>query len=152
MLLESRCLCSLCCPSSLWFVNFAFSLIFPKLSKEKVHFFVWQWAKKFAHEWENLWTYKHGVLLRPRSSVLWNKGIAKMSASRRCVRQRFASHSTASGRVFLGTSASSFRDLPRSPMARTPAKSGLQWVGICQGRGLPLPSWSGFSCVDLFVN
>lgn len=54
------------------------------------------------------------------------KALPKMSASHRCLRQRFANHSRALGRVLLGTSASPFGDFPRSPMARIPAKSRLQ--------------------------
>lgn len=146
MLLESEWFHSVCCPRSLWSINFTFSLIFPKLSKGEVHLFIWRAANNLLMI-ETSCGHVNMVFYVALNPVFCGvKALPKMSVSYGCIRQRFPHHSRASptqdceeGRTFLGTWASSFRVFPGYPLGRPSAKSGLQWAGTCQGRAWASP-------------
>lgn len=118
MRLESKCLFSLLSQLSL-IHSFHFSFDFPQSLKRESLFFHMASSKPFAQNGETLWTYKMGFSLALSLVLFGTKPLPIMSASRRCIKQRFPNRSRAcptqdceEGGMFPGNSASSFGPSP----------------------------------------
>lgn len=124
MLLESACPCSVCCPSSLWSINFTFPLIFLKLSEEKVHAFIW-------------WAVNH-LFMKDRPSgcvnVLFSLALGLVFCRTKAQPKHVPLCKTKSLRILKKGGCSREPVLPRSPMVQPSAESGLQWARTCRGR------------------
>lgn len=118
MLLESKCLFSLLSQLSL-IHSFHFSFDFPQSLKRESLFFHMASSKPFAHNGETLRTYKMEFSLALSPLLHSTKPLPIMSASRRCIKQKFPNHNRArptqdceEGGMFPGNSASSFGSSP----------------------------------------
>lgn len=118
MRLESKCLFSLLSQLSL-IHSFHFSFDFPQSLKRESLFFHMASSKPFGQNGETLWTYKIEFSFAPSLGRCGTKPVPIMSASRRCIKQRFPNRSRACRTqnceeegMFPGNSASSLGPSP----------------------------------------
>lgn len=143
---EGECLCSVCWPSSLLSTHFTFLLIFSKVSKEKVHFFIWNFFKKFNFSnnlfmIERSWGHIKWYLPYPHLVSSRTETLSKTATSRKCMKQSFPNYSRAQSGLWG-------------------RKGALRRLSIFFQFCLDLPCWDlqsegssdGFSCLNIFVN